>query len=48
MRVEKPTWKSLLAVFDDEHRDTPEPEIIFVVPVSRWPEGTAAPRQAMD
>lgn len=33
-------------VFDDEHRDIPEPETIFMVPVSHWSDGEAAPRQA--
>jgi hypothetical protein len=35
-------------VFDDEHRDVPERETIFMEPVSKWSDGTAAPHQAMD
>jgi hypothetical protein len=33
-------------LFDDGHRDVPEPETIFMVPVSHWSDGTAAPHQA--
>ena len=31
-------------VFDTSHRILPEPETIFMVPVARWSDGTAAPR----
>ncbi len=31
-------------VFDTSHRIVPEPETIFMVPVARWSDGTAAPR----
>jgi hypothetical protein len=30
-------------LFDDEHRDVPEPETIFMVPVLHWSDGTPAP-----
>jgi hypothetical protein len=32
-------------VFNDEFTDVPEPEIIFMVPVARWSDGTAAHRE---
>jgi hypothetical protein len=35
-------------LFDDEHRDVPEPETIFMVEVFHWSDGTAAPHQAHD
>ncbi len=35
-------------LFDDEHRDVPEPETIFMVPVFHWSDGTAAPHQASE
>lgn len=31
-------------VLDTSHRIVPEPETIFMVPVARWSDGTAAPR----
>jgi hypothetical protein len=30
-------------LIDNEHRDVPEPETIFMVPVSHWSDGTLAP-----
>jgi hypothetical protein len=33
-------------LFNDQYRDVPEPETIFMVPVFRWSDGTAAPPQA--
>ena len=33
-------------LFNDEYRDVPEPETIFMVPVFYWSDGTAAPHQA--
>jgi hypothetical protein len=30
-------------LFDDDHRDVPEPETIFMVPVAQWSDGSAAP-----
>ncbi len=39
------TWGANLpgspVVFDDQHTDIPEPEIIFLVPVAKWSDGTA-------
>jgi hypothetical protein len=31
-------------VYDTTHRIVPEPETIFMVPVARWSDGTAAPK----
>ena len=40
------SWGADLAgspvLFDDNHRDVPEPETIFMVPVAYWSDGTAA------
>ena len=40
------SWGADLAgspvLFDDDHRDVPEPETIFMVPVAHWSDGTAA------
>src|ERR1700756_5191663 len=33
-------------LYNDQYRDVPEPEIIFMVRVSYWSDGTAAPHQA--
>jgi len=35
-------------LYNNENRDVPEPEIIFMVPVSHWSDGTPAPHQTMD
>jgi hypothetical protein len=35
-------------VFNDQYVDTPEPEAIFMVPVSHWSDGTPAPHHAGD
>jgi hypothetical protein len=35
-------------LYNNENRDAPEPEIIFMVPVFHWSDGTATPHQAMD
>ena len=32
-------------LYNDQYRDVPEPEIIFMVRVSYWSDGTAAPHQ---
>jgi hypothetical protein len=46
------SWGADLAgspvLFNNEYRDVPEPETIFMVRVSKWSDGTAAPHQAMD
>ena len=43
------SWGADLAgspvLFNDQYRDVPEPEIIFMVRVSYWSDGTAAPHQ---
>jgi hypothetical protein len=31
-------------LFDDEDRDVPEPETIFMIPVAHWSDGSAAPQ----
>jgi hypothetical protein len=33
-------------LYNNENRDVPEPETIFMVPVFHWSDGTAAPHQA--
>jgi len=33
-------------LFNDESRDVPEPETIFMVPVAHWSDGSAAPHMA--
>jgi hypothetical protein len=33
-------------VYNNQNRDVPEPEIIFMVPVSYWSDGSVAPHQA--
>jgi hypothetical protein len=35
-------------LYNNENRDVPEPETIFMVPVFYWSDGTAASHQAMD
>ena len=35
-------------VFNNQNVDVPEPETIFMVPVSHWSDGTAAPHHAGD
>jgi hypothetical protein len=46
------TWGANLAgspvVFNDQYRDVPEPEMILMLPVSHWSDGTAAPHQVLD
>jgi hypothetical protein len=43
------SWGAGLAgspvLFNDEYRDVPEPETIFMLPVFRWSDGDAAPHQ---
>ena len=45
------SWGADLAaspvLFNDEYRDIPEPETIFMVPVFRWSDGTTAPHQEL-
>ena len=35
-------------LYNSQNRDVPEPETIFMVPVSHWSDGTAAPDQPME
>lgn len=45
-KVDAATWGANLpgspVVVDDGHTDTPEPQTIFLVPVAKWSDGTAA------
>jgi hypothetical protein len=45
------SWGADLAgspvLFNDQYRDVPEPETIFMVPVFRWSDGTVAPHQEL-
>jgi hypothetical protein len=45
------SWGANLAgspvLFNDENRDVPEPETIFMVPVAHWSDGSAAPDMAV-
>jgi hypothetical protein len=45
-KTDAATWGANLpgspVVVDDEHTDAPEPEIIFMVPVGKWSDGTPA------
>jgi len=51
-KTDDASWGADLAgspvLFNDEYRDVPEPETIFMVRVSHWSDGTAAPHQASD
>jgi hypothetical protein len=46
-KTDAANWGADLAgspvLFNDEYRDVPEPEMIFMVTVSHWSDGTAAP-----
>jgi hypothetical protein len=50
-KTEDANWGADLAgspvLFNDEYRDVPEPENIFMVTVFQWSDGTPAPHQAM-
>jgi hypothetical protein len=49
-KTDHASWGADLAgspvLFNDEYRDVPEPETIFMVRVFSWSDGTAAPHQA--
>jgi len=49
--TEKATWGADLAgspvLYNDQYRDVPEPEIIFMVPVVHWSDGTASPHSGV-
>jgi hypothetical protein len=51
-KTDDASWGADLAgspvLYNDENRDVPEPETIFMVRVSHWSDGTAAPHQGMD
>jgi len=51
-RADEASWGANLegspVVYNSENRDVPEPETIFMVPVSHWSDGTAGPHQGMD
>ncbi|MFZ0301913.1 MAG: hypothetical protein WAL75_04480 [Terracidiphilus sp.] len=51
-KTDSASWGADLAgspvLYNDENRDVPEPEIIFMVPVFYWSDGTAAPHQTFD
>jgi len=48
-KTDAATWGANLpgspVVFNDEFTDVPEPEIIFLVPVAKWSDGTAAHKE---
>jgi hypothetical protein len=48
-KTDAATWGANLpgspVVFNDESTDVPEPQIIFMVPVGRWSDGTAAHKE---
>jgi hypothetical protein len=51
-KSDEASWGADLAgspvLYNNENRDVPEPEIIFMVPVLHWSDGTAAPHEALD
>jgi hypothetical protein len=51
-KTEAASWGADLAgspvLYNSQYRDVPEPEIIFMVPVLYWSDGTAAPHQAFN
>jgi hypothetical protein len=50
-KTDDASWGADLAgspvLFNDQYRDVPEPETIFMVPVFHWSDGTAAPALAL-
>jgi hypothetical protein len=50
-KTDDANWGADLAgspvLFNDQYRDVPEPETIFMVPVFQWSDGTVAPHQAV-
>jgi hypothetical protein len=50
-KTDDANWGADLAgspvLFNDQYRDVPEPENIFMVTVFQWSDGTPAPHQAM-
>jgi hypothetical protein len=51
-RTDEASWGADLegspVLYNDENRDVPEPETIFMVPVFHWSDGTPASHQAVD
>jgi hypothetical protein len=51
-KTDDASWGADLAgspvLFNDDNRDVPEPETIFMVRVSHWSDGTTAPHHASD
>jgi hypothetical protein len=51
-KTEAASWGADLTgspvLYNNQYRDVPEPEIIFMVPVFYWSDGTAAPHQAFN
>ena len=51
-KTDDASWGADLAgspvLFNDQYRDVPEPETIFIVPVFHWSDGTAAPHKSFD
>lgn len=51
-KTDEASWGADLAgspvLYNDDNRDVPEPEIIFMVPVFQWSDGTPATHRAMD
>ena len=51
-RTDEASWGADLegspVLYNDENRDVPEPETIFMVPVFHWSDGTPASHQALD
>jgi hypothetical protein len=51
-KADQATWGADLdgspVLYNDQYRDVPEPEIIFMVTVSSWSDGTPAPHQGFD
>jgi hypothetical protein len=49
-KTEEASWGADLegspVLYNNENRDVPEPEIIFMVPVFHWSDGTPAPHEA--
>jgi hypothetical protein len=51
-KTDESSWGADVAgspvLFNDEYRDVPEPETIFMVRVFHWSDGTPAPHEALD
>jgi hypothetical protein len=51
-KTDAASWGADLAgspvLFNDEYRDVPEPETIFMVRLFHWSDGTAAPQHTSD